>query len=101
MHQHFLVDDVIQKIINNYSFNNTIKFVKRVPEALTLESDSQLIEQVLNNLVTNTIKFVDKNSGIIEIRVEEKEYLYSSLYVIMVMASHKTNKKNCLRNSIK
>ena len=72
-HQFFLVDDVIQKIIDNYNFNNTIKFVKRVPEALTLESDSQRIEQVLNNLVNNSIKFVDKNSGIIEIRVEEKE----------------------------
>ncbi|MFQ5476395.1 MAG: ATP-binding protein [Nitrosopumilus sp.] len=72
-YQTFLVDGLIQKIIDNYRFNEKVKFVKKVPELLTLESDSQRIEQILNNLVNNSLKFIDKNTGIIVIHAEQKD----------------------------
>ncbi len=79
-YSYFLVDELVQKIIDNYRFNETVKFVKKVPESLTLNSDSQRIEQILNNLVSNSLKFIDKNTGIISIHAEQKNnYVHFSV----------------------
>ncbi len=72
--EYFNIDEVIEKVIRLNSSQSTSKniTVNYLPQELYVFADSKMIFTVLNNLISNAIKFSYKNSEII-IRTESLE----------------------------
>lgn len=76
----FSVSELMDRVVNN--FEHTVK-VKNIvlnnltKDEITLTSDEKRIEQVLTNLINNSVDFVQKETGKIEISCkEEKDSLF-------------------------
>jgi len=72
----FEIDDVIKDIANDFKLiieERKIQLVTSMKEKLTLKSDKNRIEQVLENLVHNAIDFVPEEKGKIEVGVEQRQ----------------------------
>ena len=66
-----LVNDIIK--ILYVPKHIKIKISKNLP---TIKGDKTKLQQVFQNLISNAIKFTDKNDGLIEIDAEEKKTFY-------------------------
>lgn len=78
----FEVSELVQDIYENYKNimkKHGIKFKVSCDQKITLVSDIDRIEQVLKNFINNSIDFVPKPEGIIELRIERRgnETLFS------------------------
>lgn len=71
----FSVSELMDRVVNN--FEHTVK-VKNIvltnltKDEITLTSDEKRIEQVLTNLINNSVDFVQKETGKIEISCKEE-----------------------------
>ncbi len=75
-HNPFQVDKMMEEIAENFgefAETNKIKFINTTTEHISLNSDKERIEQVLTNLIHNSLAFVPKNEGIIEIKAQKNE----------------------------
>ena len=75
-HNPFQVDKMMEEIAENFgefAETNKIKFINTTTEHISLNSDKERIEQVLTNLINNSLAFVPKNEGIIEIKAQKNE----------------------------
>jgi len=73
-HLPFQVDNMMENITNNFqklAEKNNIKLINSTTEKITLKSDKNIIEQVFTNLINNSIDFVPKNGGVIEINAQK------------------------------
>ena len=76
----FSVSELMDRVVNN--FEHTVKAKNIVlnnltKDEITLTSDEKRIEQVLTNLINNSVDFVQKETGKIEISCkEEKDSLF-------------------------
>ena len=71
----FSVSDLMDRVVNN--FEHTVKAKNIVlnnltKDKITLTSDEKRIEQVLTNLINNSVDFVQKETGKIEISCKEE-----------------------------
>jgi len=72
----FQVDKMMEEIAENFgeiAEKNKIKLINTTTEQISLNSDKDRIEQVLTNLINNSLAFVPKNVGIIEIKAQKNE----------------------------
>lgn len=71
----FNLKDIIEDIVMELSQNNekNVKFIIEIPENLSLFADLDKIQQVINNLLLNAIKFSPQNSEIVIRGFQEKE----------------------------
>jgi len=71
----------LDKIINYYSLAlkiTNIKIIKNLPSTKIDDfySDREKLEEIINNIVSNSIKFVDKDNGIINIELyDNKDFI--------------------------
>ena len=68
-------EDVVEQVINLYqkaALNKEITLLNSVEPNITILADLSLINTLLRNLISNAIKFTNKN-GLIEIKAETKE----------------------------
>lgn len=63
------------KVLHQHADNKGIKITNTVPETIFCFADKNMISTVFRNLISNSIKFTNKN-GIIEISVSQKENFY-------------------------
>lgn len=68
---------LLSKIVDFYSSSytrNKIQIIKKLPvkEIKNFHTDSEKLEEILNNIISNAIKFTDKNNGIIIVEMKEK-----------------------------
>jgi signal transduction histidine kinase len=75
--EHFRIKELILDIINNYK-NNTdaknIQFEYGLDNNLSIYADRDCINRVISNLISNSIKFIDKEKGgVISISVEKRK----------------------------
>jgi signal transduction histidine kinase len=75
--EHFRIKELILDIINNYK-NNTdaknIQFEYGLDNNLNIYADRDCINRVISNLISNSIKFIDKEKGgVISISVEKRK----------------------------
>ena len=71
----FSVSDLMERVVNN--FEHTVKAKNIVlnnltKDEITLTSDEKRIEQVLTNLINNSVDFVQKETGKIEISCNDE-----------------------------
>jgi two-component system sensor histidine kinase VicK len=75
--QNFKLMDIILENINNYGLddidNKNIRFDLFLDKDLTVYADRNSISRVISNLISNSIKFMDKDSNTISIYAEPKE----------------------------
>ncbi len=75
--ENFKLMDIILENINNYSGddigNKSIRFDLFLDKDLTVYADRNSISRVISNLISNSIKFMDKDSNIISIYAKPKE----------------------------
>jgi CheY-like chemotaxis protein len=72
------------KIFNNLALKKGIKLeVKRIDENVFILADEQLLYQIINNLIGNAIKYTEKGSVVIEIKITTKNDLsFASMSII-------------------
>jgi two-component system sensor histidine kinase VicK len=75
--ENFKLMDIILENINNYKGdgigNKSIRFDLFLDKDLTVYADRNGINRVISNLISNSIKFMDKDPNIISIYAEPKE----------------------------
>jgi len=72
----FQVDKMMEEITKNFgkiAEKNNIKLINTTTEQIFLKSDKDRIKQILSNLINNSLAFVPKNNGIIEIKAQNNE----------------------------
>ncbi len=73
--EHFIINEIIYDNINTYK-NNTdtenIKFETILEDDISIYADKNSISRVISNLISNSIKFVHKEGGIISILAKRK-----------------------------
>jgi len=72
----FQVDKMMEGITKNFgeiAEKNNIKLINTTTEQISLNSDKDKIEHVLTNLINNSLAFVPKNEGVIEIKAQKNE----------------------------
>ena len=69
------VDDLMKEIFDEYDIlnkNKEIDFINSSLELVTIKSDKRRLVQILKNLINNSLDFIPKEKGRIEINAEDK-----------------------------
>lgn len=71
----FSVSELMDRVVNNFEHTVKVKnivLINLTKDEITLTSDEKRIEQVLTNLINNSVDFVQKETGKIEISCKEE-----------------------------
>lgn len=72
----FKISELFGRIQKNYQnrLDDKVKLVFSNHNGLTIYSDERRIEQVISNLINNSLSFISKEDGVIDVSVEDDNY---------------------------